>query len=48
MDFLGRYVRERKIRIYEDVIETESGENIYIKVLKRFKEMKENEVQDEV
>lgn len=28
------------IRIYEDVIETESGENIYIKVLKRFKEIK--------
>ena len=25
------------IRIYEDVLETESGENIYIKVLKRYK-----------
>ena len=28
------------IRIYEDILEVESGENIYIKVLERFKKNK--------
>lgn len=30
------------IRIYEDVLETKSGENIYIEVLNRFNKQKED------